>query len=427
VLGVVGAAYVDAAVLPLARNDVLTLILAAAVALTAVHVFAASSGPARKAGKPALLTAVAFAGVLALGAFERLTGWHADRGVLWAYDAVVAAAAVILLADLLRGRWAEAVVTGLVVDLGASAESAVLGVKLARALGDPTLVVGYRVAQADGFVDDAGRAVRLPPPGAARTVTPLVHRGEQIAVLVHDGAVAADPQLLESVAAAARIAVANAALQAEARVTARDLEASRRRIVESGDTERTRIQQELRGGAGRGLEIVAAQLARARKALDGEEAEAVGRIEGELSDARSELDEFARGVMPTTLTDGGLTPALAQIAARSPVPVQLNGHAGRLPPSVEAALYFVCAEALANVAKHAHASQVTVELRAEPGRIRMTVYDDGAGGADPRLGSGLRGLSDRIEALGGVFDATTPAEGGTRVVAEIPLDLSPRA
>jgi signal transduction histidine kinase len=427
VLAVVGAAYADAAILPLARNDVLTLVLAVAVALTAVHVFAASSGPARKAGKPALLAALAFAGVLALGAVERLADWHADRVVLWTYDVVIATAAIVLLVDLLRGRWAEAVVTGLVVDLGSAAESGTLAEKLARALGDPTLVVGYRVKQTDGYVDDTGRPLQLPAPGGARTATPLVDHGEEIAVLVHDVAVSADPQLLDSVAAAARIAVANAALQAEAHAKEGELASSRRRIVEAGDAQRRRIERDLRLGAGDQLDAVAASLAAARARLAGEDAAVVAGLEDELADARLELDEFARGVMPAALIDGGLTPALAQLAPRSAVAVELKGAVGRLPESVEAALFFVCAEAIANVGKHAAASRVSINLRSDADSVGVTVADDGKGGADPALGSGLRGLSDRIEALGGRLLVTSPTGGGTQVVAEIPVTASGRA
>src|SRR5215218_5476408 len=157
---VVAAAYVDAAIEPLARNDVLTLGLSAAVALTAAHSFLSTSGPARKAKGIALASALAFAAVLAAGAIARLADWNADSdAILGAYDAVVAAVAITLLVDLLRGRWSEAVVTGLVVDLGTPAEAGTLRVKLARALGDPSLVIGYRLPETGALVDDAGRPV----------------------------------------------------------------------------------------------------------------------------------------------------------------------------------------------------------------------------------------------------------------------------
>jgi signal transduction histidine kinase len=420
VLAVVAAAYVDAAIEPLARNDVLTLAVAAAVALTALRVFTSSSGPARKAGGPALAAALAYAGVLALGAIERLANRHADTAVLWVYDVVIASLPLVLLVDLLRGRWAEAVVTGLVVDLGATGEGGTLQAKLARALGDPSLVIGYRLAGTAGFVDDAGRPVELPAVGSGRTVTPLVDHGEEVAVLVHDEALLADRRLLDSVGAAARIAVANVALQAEAQAKAGQLEASRRRIVEATSTQRRRVRDELRFGAGRRLERVASLLGGARAALADDDAEAVAGVELELAETRRELTQLAYGMLPTTLSERGLMPALSQLAERSAVPVDVTGGVGRLAEPVEAALFFVCSEALANVVKHAAATAAAIVVRAEPERVTVEVVDDGQGRADPSRGSGLAGLADRVEALGGRLRVESRAGAGTRVVAEIP-------
>jgi signal transduction histidine kinase len=419
--GVVVAAYVAAAVEPLGGSNAATLTLSGLVAVTALQVFLATSGTARKAGGPALAAALAFAGVLALGAVERLAGWDAARAVLWTYDAVIASVAIMLVVDLLRGRWADAVITGLVVDLGAPDEVGTLRGKLARALGDPSLEVGYRLPETGRFVDDAGRPVELPPPGSGRTATPIDDRGEQVAVLVHDAAVLAEKRLLESVAAAAQIAVANARLQAEARARTAELEASRRRIVEAGDAQRRRLEQELRRGADRRLRRVAALLADARSTAPGESHEAVAALEAELGEAQRELEEFAHGVHPAALTDGGLAPALRRIAQRSRIPVRVTGQVGTLPGAIEAALFFVCSEALANVAKHSEASHVAIELEDERGEVIVSVADDGVGGANPGLGSGLRGLADRVEALGGSLSVRSPAGEGTRVTARIPL------
>jgi len=419
--GVVGVAYIDAAIEPLARSDTLTLVLSGAVALTAVRVFAGTTGPARKAGGPALVAALAFAGVLALGAVGRMAGWDADT-ILWIYDVVIATVVVGLLVDLLRGRWADAVITGLVVDLGSASEASTLRSKLAQALGDPTLVVGFPLAKNGGVVDDEGRPVALPQPGSGRAVTPIEDRGEHVAVLVHDEAVLADERLVESVAAAARLAVVNARLQAEARERANELEASRRRIVEASDAQRRRLEQELRDGVERRLGAVATRLAEARAGLSPGDGELIARLDDELDAARNELEEFARGVHPAASTEGGLAPALKVLAERSNLPVVVRGRIGRLPDAVEAALYFVCAEALTNAAKHAHGTGVTVEVEGEPGRVTVVVTDDGIGGASLVAGSGLRGLADRVEALGGRLVVASPRDSGTRIVAELPLD-----
>ncbi len=417
---VVAIAYVASVVEPLAANDVLTLTLSGLIALSALQVFLRTSGPARKAGGPALGAALAFAGVLALGALNRLLSWDADRAVLWTYDAVIASIAVVLLRDLLRGRWTDAVVTGLVVDLG-DQETGTLRAKLARALGDPSLVLGYRVAEADGFIDDAGRSVELPRSGSGRGVTAIVDGGEQVAVLVHDEALLADKHLVESVAAAARVAVANARLQAEARGRAEELEASRRRILRAADEQRRRLERELRLGAERRLENVHALLEAARAEATVDDTDAIATVEGDLDSTRRELREFAQGVHPGALTAGGLMPALGVLAERSPVPVDLTGEVARLPGPVETGLFFVCSEALANAAKHARASRISIDVRHERERVVVTIADDGVGGASAARGSGLRGLADRVRALGGELRLESPPGAGTRVRAEITL------
>ncbi len=417
---VVAIAYVDAVVEPLASNSRVTLVLSGVVTLTALRAFAGTSGSARKAAGPALAAALAYSAVLALGALSRQTGWPPEHALLWIYDLVIAATAVVLLVDLLRARWAEAVVTGLVVELGSRAEAASLRTTLAKALGDPSLEVGYRLEGTGGFVDDGGRTVELPAPGSGRTVTPLVDRGEQVAVLVHDEALLADRRLIESVAAAARIAVANAALQAEARERTAGVEASRRRIVEAADVQRRRIQRELNLGAARRLEAVAALLARARTSVGEHDADAIAGVETELVEARHELEEFAHSVVPAALTDEGLLPAVTVLARRSAIPVTVNGSVGRLPEPLEAALFYVCSEALTNVIKHSAASSATIDLRTDGGLVVVEVADDGVGGAEPSRGSGLVGLADRVEALGGTLRVTSPRGAGTRIVAELP-------
>jgi signal transduction histidine kinase len=367
--------------------------------------------------------ALAFASVLAFGAIQRLAGWDADRQALWAYDVVIACLAVVLLVDLLRGRWAEAVVTDLVVDLGRQADTRALRDELGRALGDRSLVLGYWLPEETRYVDDAGGPVELPEPGAGRAVTPIAHDGEPVAVLVHDPAVLQDTTLVEAVASAARIAVSNARLQAETRARLVDLAASRRRIVEAADAQRRRLERDLRGGAERRLTRVEGLLARAHEAADQRAGEHLTEIEGELRGARAELRDFAQGIRPSALTEGGLGAALPELAGRAGIPVELEISVGTVPPAVEAAVYFVCAEALANAAKHAEASSVTVSVSQSSDRVSLTVVDDGVGGADLGKGSGLRGLSDRVEALGGRLSVRSPVGGGTRLDATIPTDV----
>ena len=415
------SAYAVSAIEPLASMDEVSLALAAAVALAAAHGFLHASAPARTAKAPAFAAGLAFAAVLALGALVRMAGSDADGAILWAYDAVLACTAAALVVDLLRGRWADAVVTGLVVDLGDEARGSLRG-KLAKALGDPSLVVAYRLPDTGSYVDDRGVPVALPAAGSGRAVTAVGEGDEQVAVLVHDEGLLADQELLDAVAAAARIAVANVRLQVEARERARDLEASRRRIVEAADAQRRRLEEELRLGVESRLDRVAGLLSAAHAAAGSDDARETETLEAELARTRDELREFAHGVHPAALTELGLGPALALLAQRSPVPTTVSVDAARLPAPLEAALFFVCSEALANTAKHASASHATIDVSERNGRVVVEVADDGSGGADPTRGSGLAGLADRLDAVGGRLTVESAPSSGTRVVAEVPRE-----
>ena len=144
-------------------------------------------------------------------------------------------------------------------------------------------------------------------------------------------------------------------------------------------------------------------------------------LDAELREACGELLDIAQGIRPPLLDTGGLCAALPALAERVPVPVEVTVSIGRLPPAVEAAVFFVCAEGLTNVAKHAGASRVTLTVAPRDAVVVATVVDDGIGGVDPSRGTGLRGLADRVHALGGTIAAESPAAGGTTVTAEIPV------
>jgi signal transduction histidine kinase len=146
----------------------------------------------------------------------------------------------------------------------------------------------------------------------------------------------------------------------------------------------------------------------------------IGEAQEQLAKTTRDLRELGAGLHPRELHEHGLTVAVASVAARSPVPVDLRVDCGRLPDEIEAAMFFVCSEALANVAKHANASRAWIKLTAGNGRVRTEIRDDGSGGADPSSGTGLRGLADRLEALGGTLELI-PESQGTRLVAELPL------
>jgi signal transduction histidine kinase len=215
--------------------------------------------------------------------------------------------------------------------------------------------------------------------------------------------------------------VAQAIANAEAR---EELTASRARIVEAGDAARRRIERNLHDGAQQRLVALSLSLRLAERRLDGDPdvAALLSEISGELSEALRELRELARGIHPAVLTDRGLAPALEGLAARASVPVELLATPQeRLPEAVEATAYYIVAESLTNVAKYANATAATVRVECASGRVRVEVRDDGVGGADMALGSGLRGLADRAEALHGTLRVESAAGRGTVVTAELPV------
>jgi signal transduction histidine kinase len=423
---VVVAAYVYAAVALLARSDVVTIVVALAVLATAIGGYARAAGPDRRARAVAVAAAAALAVPLAGGSAWRLlgAGSNADRMVLWGYEAVLVLIAVGFLADLSRGRWAQAAVTKLVVDLGGDSEAGTLRARLGHALGDRSLAIAYWLPEAGEYVDERGNRVELPEAGSGKAVTVVGHDGEQIAALVHDVAVLDDPALVESVAGAASIALSNVRLRADVQRRVAELAASRRRILEAGDIQRRRLQQQLQASAGRHLtgvgELVDLAVQEARTSHDRGAADRLAAVRGELEEARAGLRELAAGIHPALLTERGLGTALASLAERSPVPVEVTAPPGRLPAVIETAVYFVCSEGLANVAKHAQATRADIRVALDGDLVTVSIADDGAGGADPSAGSGLRGVADRVEALGGRLVVHSPPAGGTRLLVQIP-------
>jgi signal transduction histidine kinase len=204
----------------------------------------------------------------------------------------------------------------------------------------------------------------------------------------------------------------------------RKLAASRVRIVEAGDTERRRLERNLHDGAQQRLVSLALRLRMIKESLrkDPESAEAIlAEAESELDHALEELRELARGIHPAVLTDRGLEAAVRALADRAPIPVELARlPEDRLPDSVEAAIYYLVAEAITNVAKYAQATYASVSVERSNGFATVVVRDDGIGGAEPAPGSGLVGLADRVEALGGRLHIESPPGQGTQLTAEIP-------
>lgn len=407
---VVAAAYADGILQSVQRSDGGTLAVACALALTASIRWSNAGGIARRAWLVPLAATVAVSAVLAAGTFGRLAGVGHESAFLYAYEMAVATGTFAIGLDLARGGWAESVVTGLVVDLGDAPSEGTLRDALACALGDPTLEVGVWLPRDEAFVDESGARLTAPCDDRTHRRSTIVEEaGKPLALIIHDAAVLTESDLVGSVVAALRMAVANAGLRAEVGQRIHELEASRRRLIVAADSQRRHLARSLAEGPETRLGRVAELISGIDSALD-----------RELNDARSELANLAVGIHPSVLSERGLGAALEQLAAGSPVAVTVTVDEGRLPPPVESALYFVSSEALANIIKHAGAHTARMAVMVENGLVRLVVSDDGVGGTDPASGAGLRGLADRIEALDGRLSVRSVPGAGTTLEAEVP-------
>jgi signal transduction histidine kinase len=415
---VVASAYVDGLVPGLARAEWPTIALSAAFATIASARPWAATEAERRPRAHASVAAVAIGAALAAAAAGRLLG-HDDSGAaLWAYLAVVAATGLALTADLLWGRWGRIAVDELILDLGD--EPRALRGALARALGDPSLEIGYRPPATREWVDEVGRPLALPAGGSGRRVT-FVPEHEPVAAVVHDPDVLGADGLGPSAAAAVRLAVETMKMQDEVAARVRAVRASGRRLVETGDEERRLLAEQLHAGPERELRVLSRRLHDLAEGRQGPAVDDLRQLAAELEDARRDLLRFAQGVHPRTLVDRGLRAALAQLTAGAGVEVELSVTDRRFPTAVEAAVFFVCSEGLANVIKHAAATRAVLTVAVDGRVLVARVSDDGRGGADRAGGSGLRGLEDRVAALGGTLAVDSPPGGGSHLEARLPV------
>ena len=342
--------------------------------------------------------------------------------LVWALNTALLTVPAALLWGLLRSRLARGGLADLFGELGTQ-RGVRLETGLARALGDPGLLLAYRVPGERAYIDGRGQPVAPPAPDGDRTTAPIERDGRELGMLVYDASLDDDPELVQAVAATAAIALDDARLQAESEDRLAELRASRERIVAAGDAERRRLERNLHDGAQQRLVSVALQLRMIQSSIRSDPALAerlAGSAGEELSQSLEELRELARGIHPAVLNHG-LRAALTSLASRSGVATTVSYEGPeRLPAPVELAAYFVACEALANVAKHAQASQATVRVSRRDGLAVVEIADDGAGGADESAGTGLLGLADRVAALDGTLRILSPRGGGTVVTVELP-------
>jgi signal transduction histidine kinase len=366
-----------------AINETNALVVSAGCLATAAVIgvrYKRASRPRRRALLPSV------AGISALLLFA-VAQQAAPRWLQWLAVLSLLTIPGGFLAGLLSSRLARGGLADLFRDLP-TMRGEELQPRLARALGDPDLLIA-----------------REPPRGDERAVA----RINDDAVLVYDASLDDDPELIEAVASAAAIA-----LESRARLE---------RIVTAGDDERRRLERNLHDGAQQRLVALAMQLRLIQHEIDTDPSAAqklVTTASQELALSLEELRELARGIHPAVL-DHGLEPALQTLAGQSTVPTEVMYSAGaELPEPVELAAYFVTSEALANVGKYARASSAAVRVSRDDGALVLEIFDDGIGGADATRGSGLRGLSDRVEALDGRLSVLSPPGHGTIVRAELP-------
>ena len=414
-------AYVDGVVEFFTWVPVATVAWAVGLIALALARLVESTGPVRRSRLVPSIAAVAIAAVVLVGTVADFSNARASdlTLTLTLYELVLALTAITLTVDAGWGGWSQQALAGLVVELGDRDAAGTLRDRLADALGDRTLQLGYWAPAAGQYVDDEGARLRLPGGDSQRRVTQIASDGQPVAVLIHDAAVLADPRLVEAVATAARISVGNARLQADIVARIGEIEASRRRLAESAGRQRLRVGREISEGP-------VSSLARVRSLLEplptnghpaaDDMAEARRQVDGAIE----ALEGFARGLDPSGPLTDGLTRSLDDLARRSPIPVALLLDLPPLPPDVELTAWFLCSEALANVTKHAQATHAEVRGAVVDGVLQLAIADDGIGGADAG-GAGIRGLVDRVEAIGGALRVVSPAGGGTTLEARIPV------
>lgn len=323
---------------------------------------------------------------------------------------VLALIPIVFASSLRRGFARTVDVEELAEWLGASADRPQLRAALVAALGDPSLQLLFWLPT--GYVDDSGRQVTLPAGDDRRAVADIELAGEQVGAIIYDATLIPDAEPVRAAGRVIAIEVDRERLTAQLRASREALRQSRQRLVEAGDRRQERIARDLHDGLQNRLVALALAAHRA------------GAIEVRrgLEDAIDELRALVAGMMPPLLIERGLPAAARDLVERMPVPVRLemDGHTAPLSATVEQTAYLVLSEALTNIIKHAHASDISVRLDHRMESLRLEIRDDGIGGATLTNGAGLRGIADRVDVAGGRLRIESQHGRGTRLVAELP-------
>ncbi|MHC1561273.1 sensor histidine kinase [Actinomycetospora sp. C-140] len=408
-------------------QSVVAALLVGAVAGVLVRRLVTADRARRRALSPVYAYgAVAVLGVAVLSALSRYAG--VDPIVVPLVQLLVQAGVpVAFTAAMLRGGFAR---TGELEELAAwiarpGREGDLRGA-LARALGDPSLTLAFRVDRPEGpdarWVDEAGAPVAVPAPGADRVGAPVVLGAREVAVVVHDRALLPDPEPVQAAGRIIALAADRERLTAELLASRDELRASRSRLLAAEDGERRRLARDLHDRLQSRLVMLAVTASGAAVASVGVEG-SLAAVRRGVDDVITELRDLVQGVLPALLIERGLVAAVEDLAERSPLPLVLTTAPGAddaLPPAVESTAYHVVVEAVTNAVKHAQATSVGVEVLRRDDRLRVAVLDDGTGGAVVGAGAGLRGIADRAGALGGTVVLDSVPGRGTRLVVEVP-------
>ncbi|MEO5661883.1 MAG: ATP-binding protein [Nocardioides sp.] len=420
----VAIAYVAAVAQAFWPQPVLALAVAAMVLVVTLRLYAAGSRPEQRARLVALAMAVAWFVLTAGEALAQRLGpsRRLDDHLLLVYEGGVGLIALGLTYGLRTTGWDRTAVTDLVVELGAASGRG-LRAELATVLGNLGIAIGFWADEAGAFVSADGHP--LPLDDDSQTLTNIELDGRPVAVLLHAAASPTDAALVEAVRDAVRLVAAHDLLLVTVDDRIADVRASQLRILATADEQRHRLETRVSEGALSRLGDLADLLGRAQdEAGVPAVAAQVEAARTQLMRTEEDLRRLARGIHPRTLAHRGLAAAVLELAADSALPVTLEGSAVEVPPAIQAAAYFVCSEAVANAVKHSAATAVNVRLASPPGQLVVEISDNGRGGADHQRGTGLHGLMDRVAALGGTLEVSSPTDGGTRLIAAFPTSGS---
>ncbi|MGW9632362.1 sensor histidine kinase [Agromyces sp. NPDC055520] len=405
------------------------VVLAIVIAVRLLVRWVRGSVPARTVAFLMPLALIAWVVTLATQAAAYAAG--GDDTVLDTISLVaIASIPVSFVAGISHARNMRARVADLMRITREGADRGLWAESLARTLRDASVRVYWwdeergRYADASGEPLDDGPGARRGDHGLLPVSSPT---GMPIAIIRHDRVLTDNMRLLDGVSSALRLSVDNGRLRSEIERTLEQVRQSRSRIVEAGDEARRRIERDLHDGAQQHLVSLGMRLRLAANQARDRGVEPLGvELDGTiamLNQALRELRELAHGIHPSLLSSGGLALAVPELAGRCPVPIEIDVQPeGRLPEVVESTAYFVVSEALANVAKHAQASHGWVRAVLVDGELELVVRDNGVGGASAE-GSGMLGISDRVDAVGGRFRLDSPPGAGTTITVRIPVPV----